>query len=122
MPERVRDPDVESFLALLAARRARATVDAYGRDLAAFVAWLGREPASATPDELERWIAEGRANGLSAATLARRTAALRSFFRHLQLIGRTAENPAAANAPPRRTRRLTRTIPPAVAKHLEVAA
>ena len=122
MPERVRDPDVESFLALLAARRARATVDAYGRDLAAFVAWLGREPASATPDELERWIAEGRANGLSAATLARRTAALRSFFRHLQLIGRTAENPAAAISPPRRTRRLPRTLSPAEAERLVEAA
>ena len=35
------DPDVEGFLALLAARRAPRTVDAYRRDLAQLAAWRG---------------------------------------------------------------------------------
>jgi integrase/recombinase XerD len=116
------DPDVESFLALLAARRAPRTVDAYRRDLAGFAAWLGRAPATATTNDLERYLAEGRAAGLSAATLARRTAALRSFFRHLQLLSRSAENPAAALAPPRRIRPLPRTLSPAEAERLVEAA
>ena len=37
-----RDADVESFLALLAARRAPRTVAEYARDLAELTAWLGR--------------------------------------------------------------------------------
>jgi len=35
------DPEVEGFLALLAARRAPKTVDAYRRDLRALADWLG---------------------------------------------------------------------------------
>jgi integrase/recombinase XerD len=116
------DPDVESYLALLAARRAPRTVDAYRRDLAGFASWLRRAPVTATTNDLERYLAEGRAAGLSAATLARRTAALRSFFRHLQLLSRTTENPAAALAPPRRIRRLPRTLSPAEAERLVEAA
>jgi integrase/recombinase XerD len=117
-----RDPDVESFLALLAARRAPRTVDAYRRDLTGFAAWLERSPTSATTEDLELYLAEGRAAGLSPATLARRTAALRSFFRHLQLISRTGENPAAAIASPRHVRRLPRTLSAAEAERLVEAA
>ena len=47
------DPAVDSFLALSAARLAPRTVEAYRRDLAAFSAWLGGPPASATQDRLE---------------------------------------------------------------------
>ena len=117
-----RDPDVESFLALLAARRAPRTVEAYRRDLAALSDWLGHPPAQATTEELERFIAAGREAGLSPATLARRTAAARSFFRHLQLIDRVEENPAAALESPRRTRKLPRTLSPAEAERLVEAA
>jgi integrase/recombinase XerD len=117
-----RDADVESFLALLAARRAPRTVEAYRRDLAAFAAWLEGPPVGATTEDLELYLAEGRAAGLSSATLARRTAALRSFFRHLQLLSRIDENPAAAIAAPRRVRRLPRTLSPAEAERLVEAA
>ena len=116
------DRDVDSFLALHAARRAPRTVDAYRRDLAGLAAWLGRPPATATTDELERYLAEQRAAGRSAATLARRTASLRAFFRHQQLVGRASENPAAALAPPRRPRRLPRTLSPSEAERLVEAA
>jgi integrase/recombinase XerD len=117
-----RDPDVESFLALLAARRAPRTVEAYRRDLAALTEWLGRPPADATTEELERFLADGREAGLAPATLARRTAAARAFYRHLQLMGRVTENPAAALDPPRRARRLPRTLSPAEAERLVEAA
>jgi integrase/recombinase XerD len=116
------DHDVESFLALLAARRSPRTVEAYRRDLASLTEWLGRPPATATTDDLERYLAAGREAGLSPATLARRTASTRMFFKHLQLMNRTTENPAAALDAPRRTRRLPRTLSPAEAERLIEAA
>ena len=110
MPETPRDPQVERFLAVLAANRAPRTVDAYRRDVGALARWLGRSPATATTEELERYLAELRAAGLATTTVARRAAAARSFFRHLALLGVRADNPAAALELPRRTRRLPRTL------------
>src|SRR5438067_2168872 len=81
------DPELEAFLALLAARRAKRTVDAYRRDLTELRTRLGHPVASAATDELEHYVAELRAEGLSAATIARRVAAARSFYRHLVLLG-----------------------------------
>ena len=117
-----RDAELESFLALLAARRAPRTVDAYRRDLTALRAWLGGPISGATLEELERYTAQLRADGLSAATLARRTAAARTFFRHLQLIGAREDNPAAEVALPRRTRKLPQTLSAGEAERLIDAA
>ena len=47
------DPEVKGFLALLAARRAPRTVDAYRRDLADLAGYLGRSPADASTDDLQ---------------------------------------------------------------------
>jgi integrase/recombinase XerD len=116
------DADLEGFLALLAARRAPRTVEAYRRDLEALAAWLGHGVGSATTEELERCLAEGRAAGLAATTLARRVAAARSFFRHLQLLGARADNPAAELELPRRARTLPRTLSPGEAERLIEAA
>ena len=116
------DPEVDGFLALLAARRAPSTVDAYRRDLAALAVWLGRSPASVSTEELERYLAEARAAGTSAATIARRAAAIRSFFRHQLLLGSRTDNPAAELDLPRRTRRLPRTLSPGEAERLIDAA
>jgi len=112
------DRDVEGFLALLAARRAPRTVDAYRRDLHALARRLGGPVGSATTADLERYVGELRAEGLSAATIARRVAALRSFFRHQMLLGARGDNPAAELDLPRRTRRLPRTLSPAEAERL----
>ena len=57
---------------------------------------------SASVEDLERYIAQLRADGLSPATIARRTAAARTFFRHQQLIGARGDNPAAGVELPRR--------------------
>ena len=116
------DPEVEGFLALLAARRAARTVEAYRRDLAGLAAWLGRSPARATTEDLERYLADLRAQGLAGSTIARRVAAIRSFFRHQQLLGARTDNPAGALDLPRRTRRLPRTLSPAEAERLIDAA
>jgi integrase/recombinase XerD len=116
------DRDVDGFLALLAARRAPRTVDAYRRDLAHLARFLGKPVAEASLGDLERYTAEMRADGLSSATIARRTAAVRSFFRHQQLLGVREDNPAAAVALPRRTRRLPKTLSPGEAERLIEAA
>ena len=117
-----RDPELEAFLALLAARRAPRTVEAYRRDLERLGAFLGGPISAATADQLDRYTAELRAEGLSPATLARKTAAARSFFRHLQLVGARADNPAAEVSLPRRTRKLPRTLSPGEAERLIDAA
>jgi len=116
------DLQVEGFLALLAARRAPRTVEAYRRDLASLTTWLKRAPGTVTTEELERYLAELRAQGLSGSTIARRVAAVRSFFRHLVLLGQRGDNPAAELALPRRTRRLPRTLSPGEAERLVEAA
>jgi integrase/recombinase XerD len=122
MTTRIRDPDVDGFLGLLAANRSPRTVSAYRRDLASFADWLGRPVASAKLEELERYLAALRAQGLASATIARRTAAIRSFFRHATLLGRVQENPAAALELPRRRTQLPRTLSPGEAERLLEAA
>jgi integrase/recombinase XerD len=121
-PQPVPDPELDGFLALLAARRAPRTVEAYRRDLTAITAWLGKPVSSVSIDQLELYVAELRAEGLSPATIARRVAAVRSFFRHLVLLGTRDDNPAAALELPRRTRRLPRTLSAAEAQRLVDAA
>jgi integrase/recombinase XerD len=122
MTEPIPDPEVESFLAVSAARLAPRTVEAYRRDLTALADRLGHSPATATREELERYLAELRAEGLAASTIARRLAAVRAFFRHRVLIGAAEENPAADVALPRRARRLPRTLSPGEAERLVEAA
>ncbi|MFL5968062.1 MAG: tyrosine recombinase [Gaiellaceae bacterium] len=119
---RTRDPDVEGFLALLATRRAPKTVEAYRRDLGALAAWLDGPIGRITTAELERYVAELRAAGLSPATISRRIAATRTFFRHQTLLGLRADNPAAELELPRRRRQLPRTLSPGEAERLVEAA
>ena len=116
------DPDVEGFLALLATRRAPRTVDAYRRDLAHLARFLGASPTTATTEDLERYFAELRAAGLSPSTIARRAAAVRSFFRHQQLLGTRDDNPGGDLDLPRRRRKLPRTLSPGEAERLIDAA
>ena len=125
-PQRVRtpaaDPAVEAFLALLAARRAPRTVDAYRRDLVALAAHLGRSPVDATADDIRGWLAALRAERQAPSSVARRAAAARAFFRHLVLLGVRNDNPAADVDLPRRPPRLPRTLSPGEVERLIAAA
>jgi integrase/recombinase XerD len=116
------DPDVERYLLVLAARRSPRTVDAYRRDLAALAAFRGGPVTDTTLEELEHWIASMRADGLAPSTIGRRTSAVRSYFRHLVLIGSKTENPAASVKLPRRSRTLPRALSPAETEKLIDAA
>jgi integrase/recombinase XerD len=116
------DPDVESFLTLSTGRLAPRTVEAYRRDLADLCARIDVRPAEATPDQLAAYVALMRADGLAATTIARRVAAIRSFYRHQVLLGLRTDNPAAELDLPRRRRTLPKTLSPGEAERLIDAA
>ena len=116
------DKSVDSFLALSAARLAPRTVEAYRRDLAHVAAWLGRSPATASADDLAAYVAQLRADGLAATTIARRLAAIRSYFRHQVLVGARDDNPAAQVELPKRRRALPRTLSPGEVERILDAA
>src|SRR5262245_32132857 len=116
------DPMVESFLALSATRLAPRTVEAYRRDLADLCARLEVPPADATRDQLAEYVAKLRADGLAPTTIARRIAAIRSFYRHQVLVDARADNPAAELELPRRHRALPKTLSPGEAERLIEAA
>jgi integrase/recombinase XerD len=118
----IRDPDVEAFLAVSAARLAPRTVEAYRRDLTSVGDALGKPVGAATTEDIEGYLAGLRAQGLASTTIARRAAAIRSFFRHQTLLGARTDNPAAELDLPRRTRRLPRTLSPGEAERLVEAA
>jgi integrase/recombinase XerD len=121
-PDPPHDPAVEGFLALLGARRSPRTVDAYRRDLADLARFLGSSPLGATTEQLEEWIAGMRARGLAPSSIARRTAAARTFYRHAVLLGLRPDNPALELELPRRHRRLPRSLSPGEVERLIEAA
>jgi integrase/recombinase XerD len=116
------DPAIDSFLALSTTRLAPRTVDAYRRDLSDFSAWLDGLPAEASAEQVAAYLARLRADGLAATTIARRVAALRSFFRHQVLLGSRPDNPAAELELPRRRRALPKTLSPGEVERLIEAA
>ena len=119
---RDRDREVDGFLALLATRRAPATVEAYRRDLAQARERVGKPLPAATTDDLRTYLAQLRADGLAATTISRRLSALRSFYAHQVMLGARAENPAAEIESPRRRPKLPRTLSPREAERLIEAA
>jgi len=116
------DLAVESFLALLGARRSPRTVDAYRRDLADLAAFLGRSPAAATGEDVQNWLADLRARGLAPSSIARKASAARTFYRHLVLLGQRQDNPAADIPLPRRRTKLPRSLTPSEVERLIAAA
>jgi integrase/recombinase XerD len=105
----------EAFLEMLAVERgaARNTLDAYRRDLADFEAFCsahGTEGARADAPLVEAYARDLTSRGLSAATSARRRAALRQFFRFAHAEGWRADDPTARWEAARKTRDLPRTL------------
>ncbi|HEX8066465.1 MAG TPA: site-specific tyrosine recombinase XerD [Thermoleophilaceae bacterium] len=119
VPQRPFEHLVLDFLAYLEFERglSRNTLDAYRSDLLQFGRFLderGRGPESATAADVSDFLARlaegnGRAPA-SPATIHRKTACLRSFYRHLRREGVLDVDPMATIAGPRRSRRLPKVL------------
>jgi len=108
--------DVEDFLAALLLEKGESenTCAAYRGDLERFVAFLklrGKEDSSSVVrDDIVDFLADERAQGMAGATRARRTAAIRMFFRHLKERHRLRANPSDLMDSPRKARALPRVL------------
>ena len=93
------------------------TIRAYASDLGEFDAFAGRElgGGEADPRRVDRLLIRGflgdlHERGIKKSTVARKLAALRSFFRYLKRRGKVADNPAEAVSTPRQERRLPKQL------------
>ena len=106
---------VERFLEMMSAERGapQNTLDAYGRDLADYLAHLqarGRHPLTAAADDIRAWLASLPAQGLAASTQARKLSAVRQFHAFLYGEGMSDDNPAQALSGPRKQRPLPKIL------------
>jgi integrase/recombinase XerD len=110
---------VLDFLAHLELERgmARNTLQSYRSDLLQFGAFLGERGSSAedaTAADVSDFLTElAQGNGRPAATSAtiqRKAAALRSFYRHLRREGVRESDPTAKLSAPRKSRKLPRVL------------
>ena len=108
-------------------RASRHTIDAYGRDLVAFFAFLAQhlggpasldDLASLRPADFRAYLARRRADGLSGASVARAFSALRGFFRHLERSSKV-HNPALGSV---RAPRRRHSLPKPLSEESAVAA
>jgi site-specific recombinase XerD len=88
---------------------------AYGVDLGQFALWCttqALEPVQVTPKTLRRYAALLSDRRNVAATVARKLAALRSFYGVLREHGLVSQNPADLMPAPKRSRHLPRVLRP----------
>jgi integrase/recombinase XerD len=105
----------ESFLEMMVAERgaSRHTIDAYRRDLASYEHFLERRDLqceTADTAAVRAWLGQLSAEGLSAATMARRLSAIRQLHRFLYLEGARSDDPTQTIEGPRRQRPLPRLL------------
>ncbi len=111
------EPLLLDFLAYLELERglSRNTLEAYRSDLLQFGAFLARRKVrvtDATHGDLAAFISELSGGELpaAAATLGRKVACLRSFYKHLRREGLIEHDPTADLHGPRKTQRLPRVL------------
>jgi len=124
------NPLITNFLAMLEHERNFSvhTIRSYATDLAHYSAFLlgpGSPPDAAdaqvltgkllgaTPIELRAYLAELRRAEYSRATVARKIATLRSFYKYLAREGQVARNPVKVIRTPRQEKRLPKFLSPA---------
>ncbi len=106
---------IQRFLEMMAAERgaARNTLAAYGRDLAAYDAFLtnqGQGLKQAGPEHIRSFLIELETLGLAPSSAARKLSAIRQFHLFLHGDGLATGNPATAIESPRIGRPLPKTI------------
>lgn len=121
MAEAAGEARVSEYLAYLALERrlARRTVEAYGRDLRAYLSVLAAkpplgigDPEQATADSLREYLATLHDRGLKARSRARARSALRGFYRYLARERVIASDPSRDVESPKVHRDLPSTLPP----------
>jgi integrase/recombinase XerC len=116
---------VTQFLKTLRERHfSPATLRAYAADLAAFGTFL--KARSVTLDAVDRgvlrtYLATLRTQNLANASLIRKTASLRSFFKNLVVAGKIKESPAVHLGSPRREQRIPNFLTPEEVQKVIVA-
>lgn len=106
---------LDRYLDFLVVERglSRHTLAAYSADIISYLSHLEREglsPAHAQAPHLAEWVSALKHTGLSAATIARKLAAVRGFHRFLAAEGLAKANPAAQVRSPRSKRPLPRYL------------
>jgi len=113
---------IEAFLAYLQAERSLSpnTISAYRNDLLQFAGYLqgeaerqgGKDFAMSTidRDQISAYFLHLRDRGYSAASIARKTAAMRSFFQHLRRNGEVNIDPTQGIGSPEVKKPLPRTV------------
>ncbi len=112
---------------MLSAERGAAanTLDAYGRDLSHFAAWMSRlgiAMKDAGEDHLKDYIAALYEVGMAPASINRRLSALKQFYKFLLLEGIIAQDPAEHLSSARSAGALPRTLSVAEVEHLLTTA
>ncbi len=108
------DPLVQEYLDYVKYERGLSpnTVTAYGRDLAAFARFLssrGATPGGATQDHVRAYFAGSGGDG-AASSVARRIAAVRTFYAYLVRENVREDDPAALLRTPKRPQELPRVL------------
>jgi len=106
---------VEAFLEMMSAERGAQpnTLQAYGRDLAdytAFLAGRGRRLDEVENGDVAAYLDGLAASGLAATTQARRLSAIRQLHRFLYAEGHSTGDPARIASAPRKGRPLPRIL------------
>ena len=105
----VLDPVAQRFLAYLEGGRGASphTIRNYGADLREFLAFInGKKLSEVDPLLIRSFLAHLKSRGHSKATLSRKLAALRSFFKYLSRENQLTTNPILGIASPKKEKKL----------------
>jgi integrase/recombinase XerD len=106
---------VAAFLEMLSSERGAAqnTLDAYERDLAAYLGFLEtrhRAPEAADAKDLQAYLHALTEEGLAATSRARRLSSVRQFYKFLAAESVIENDPAAGVTGPKRARALPKVL------------
>ena len=110
------DSDIEDFISSLLFERglSEKTCTSYGGDLRSFAAHLKRRKienaADVKREDIVAFLANEREKGMKGSTRARRTAAIRMFFRHLKERHLIKANPSDLMDAPKKALALPRVL------------
>lgn len=108
-------------------RLAPKTLEAYGRDIDQFVAFLATHAGGTVeaptlrdlrPGDFRAFLADRRAHGAGSRSLARTLSALRSLFRHLEREGHASGDALAAIRAPKKPQSLPKALSETDAKRV----